>query len=214
MINSYNTSAVYISGLCFLRALCEGCVPQRPTSHSVLFWTMKDIPWYEGLYAVTDDDRVWSYKHKWRFLKIRFSKKWYWFVGLCKDGVQKTYSIHQIKAIVYLPNPNNYKVVRHLDNNPFNNSISNLEWCTQSTNIKQAFNDWLCPLTNKKREARIKNWLALWKPVMQLTKKWILCNTYKSCNEAYRITGIRNISSCARWRSNYSHAGGFIWKYI
>jgi hypothetical protein len=53
----------------------------------------------------------------------------------------KGHRVHRLVALTYLPNPKNYLVVRHLDNNPLNNHVSNLDWCTQSTNIKQSYYD-------------------------------------------------------------------------
>lgn len=43
-------------------------------------------------------------------------------------------------------------------------------------------------------------------------KTKIIIATYNSVAEAYKITKIRHISSCARGEHN--HAGGFIWRYV
>ena len=40
------------------------------------------------------------------------------------------YSIHTLLAIKYIPNPNNYPIINHIDGNKLNNSIDNLEWCS------------------------------------------------------------------------------------
>ena len=138
MINSYNTSAVYINGLCFLRALCEGCVPQRPTSHSVLFCAMKDIPWYEGRYAVTEDGRVWSYPkakwhHKWKFLSLIYNK-WYLTATLRSEYDRKKCSVHRLVALAYIPNPDNKPFINHKNGIRDDNRIENIEWCTPSEN--------------------------------------------------------------------------------
>ena len=44
----------------------------------------------------------------------------------------------RIIATLFLPNPNNYPVVCHKDNNPKNNNVDNLYWGTQAMNIQQA----------------------------------------------------------------------------
>ena len=51
----------------------------------------------------------------------------------CKRGM---YSVHRLVASTYLPNPNNYPVVNHMDAVRHNNKVENLEWCTHSYNNK------------------------------------------------------------------------------
>lgn len=43
--------------------------------------------------------------------------------------------MHVILAHCFIPNPNNYKYVNHIDSNKLNNSLDNLEWCTNSYNV-------------------------------------------------------------------------------
>ena len=42
--------------------------------------------------------------------------------------------LHRIIAEAFIPNPNNKKVINHINCDTKNNSIENLEWCTQSEN--------------------------------------------------------------------------------
>lgn len=47
--------------------------------------------------------------------------------------------VHVIYAHCFIPNPNNYKYVNHIDSNKLNNSLDNLEWCTNSYNVKHGW---------------------------------------------------------------------------
>lgn len=53
----------------------------------------------------------------------------------------KTYCVrvHKLYAVLFIPNPNNYKYVNHIDSDKTNCSLENLEWCTNSYNIKHGW---------------------------------------------------------------------------
>ena len=53
---------------------------------------------------------------------------------ICYNSVKKSYSVHRLVAIHFIPNPNNYPEVNHKDGNKVNNSVYNLEWVTKSEN--------------------------------------------------------------------------------
>lgn len=94
---------------------------------------MKDIPNYEGLYAITEDGNVWSYRNN-RFIKSFLRKNGYMQVLLVKDGTKKSWKVHRLVALTYIPNPNNYPEVNHKDENRINNCVDNLEWCPHDYN--------------------------------------------------------------------------------
>lgn len=49
----------------------------------------------------------------------------------------KGFYLHRIIAETFLENPNNFKEVNHIDGNPYNNILSNVEWCSRKENMKQ-----------------------------------------------------------------------------
>ena len=71
---------------------------------------------------------------------------------LSKNGVKKGFYAHRLVAENFLDNPNNYKVVNHIDGNKLNNDVSNLEWCSQSKNMKHAYDTNLIAARKKKIE--------------------------------------------------------------
>ena len=108
----------------------------------------KDIIGYEGLYQVSNLGRVKSLVRYNKFNKRNEDvvlkqnpygpKLQYRQVQLSKDGNRKNHKIHRLVAQAFIPNPNNLPYVCHIDDDTTNNSLQNLEWGTQSYNLKQA----------------------------------------------------------------------------
>lgn len=97
----------------------------------------KDIPGYEELYRVSDEGDVYSCtKDELRALTI--NKHGYKQVGLYKDGVTKTFPVHRLVALAFVPNPDSKLVVNHKDSDTSNNNVSNLEWVTDLENLQHA----------------------------------------------------------------------------
>ena len=51
------------------------------------------------------------------------------------NPTRKLHSLHRLIAEAFIPNPNNYPCVNHIDEDKTNNSIENLEWCTYQHNL-------------------------------------------------------------------------------
>ena len=155
---------------------------------------MKDIKNYEGLYAITSCGKVWSYRRK-KFLKSATEKNGYLRVDLSKDGEGKSFLIHRLVAEAYIPNPNNYETVDHIDFDKTNNCVNNLQWMSRSENCR------------KKRDSRR---LGRPKPV-----RCIELNTiYPSAAEAARCLNIDSSLISRVCRGERRRTGGYHWEYV
>ena len=95
----------------------------------------KDIKGYEGLYQVSNKGNVRSLHYgKIKQLSIVKRSNGYLMVSLWNKMKRKHYLVHRLVAEAFIPNPNNYPQVNHKDENPINNSVDNLEWCTSKYN--------------------------------------------------------------------------------
>jgi len=93
-------------------------------------------------YYVTSEGDVYS-KH-WhggrnaRKLTPRVTKRGYLKVHFYVAGIEVNKSIHRLVAIAFIPNPKKLPHVNHKDLNKKNNSVENLEWCTNAENNNHA----------------------------------------------------------------------------
>lgn len=178
----------------------------------------KDIPWYEWLYAVTKDWKVFShpkYRNKNSLYLKTTTNHGYYSVWLYKSWKHKIIRVHRLVAMTYIPNPNNKTQINHINGIKTDNRVENLEWCTASENTIHSYSKWLRIIWKKHRESARKFCIETKsKPIMQLTKDGILCKIYKSRSDAERETWIiwTNISKCIYWK--YKSAGWYLWQYV
>ena len=120
----------------------------------------KDIGDYKGLYQVSSHGRIkrlqrqtrnkqGNYILKTKILKTGISKDGYCIIGLYKNGKQKIYRVHRLAAKAFIPNPYNYPMINHKDENKRNNHIDNLEWCDAKYNANYGTRNKKIALKNK-----------------------------------------------------------------
>lgn len=98
---------------------------------------MKDIPGFEGLYAITRDGRVWSYRSGF-FLSLSDNGKGYLFAILYKNGEKKHKRVNRLVAEAFVEKPEGWDPkwdVAHLDDCRSNNNWTNLAWKTRKENM-------------------------------------------------------------------------------
>lgn len=110
----------------------------------------RDIPGYEGMYQVSNNGRVKSlprernnararWKSKEKILKPGYGGFRYAIVALLKGKKQKTHKVHSLVAQAFLNHePCGLKVVvDHIDNDPTNNNLENLQLITHRLNCSK-----------------------------------------------------------------------------
>ena len=86
-------------------------------------------------YQIYPDGRVWSKNGRGRFLKSAKNKDSnYEIVSLHTNNKLKTFTIHRLVAIHYIPNPNDYPCVDHTNRIRDDNRIENLRWASYYMN--------------------------------------------------------------------------------
>lgn len=103
----------------------------------------KDVKNYEGLYQVSNlgnVKRISSFKGVNKqylndyYLKPLDNGKGYYRIKLTKNNSAKRIMLHRIIAEAFILNELNKPFINHINGNKKDNSIENLEWCTQSEN--------------------------------------------------------------------------------
>lgn len=172
-------------------------------------------------YTIDENGQVYSYISK-RYLRPSPGNNGYMGVELVSDdGASKRLLLHRIVAEAFLPNPNGYPIINHKDENPRNNHVSNLEWCTYKYNIHYG----TCQerrvksmehfyKSEKIKDQARENGKVVSRPVEQYDRSGIFIARYDSGKDASKATGFSHshiLECCAGKR--YKTVGGFVWRY-
>ena len=93
-----------------------------------------DINGYEGLYTIEKDGTIKNKKGQ--IMKFEKCKLGYLRIGLTKNKKQIKYLHHRLIAQHFIPNPNNYEYIDHINEIKDDNRIENLRWISMSGNMR------------------------------------------------------------------------------
>ena len=178
----------------------------------------KDVENYEGFYQVSNLGRVRSLERdvycqngivhhlKEKVLVQNLDKQGYAYVSLCLNGKMKTIKTHRLVALAFIPNPENKPQVNHKDENPLNNCVDNLEWCTASYNANYGT-----------RNVRIIQNHRSYKLGNNPRAKAIFCEelnkTFDCAKRAGEELGIDSSAIIKVCKGKAKTTGGFHWRY-
>ena len=94
------------------------------------FQDIKDFPNYK----INENGEIYS-KIRNRLLKSKMNKG---YIKIClrKNNKGYTKTLHRLLCIQYLPNPNNFPCIDHINRDKLDNSLTNLRWLSYATNAK------------------------------------------------------------------------------
>lgn len=179
---------------------------------------------FSGLYSVSNYGRVYIHiRNKYKGFSIH--PDGYFRAALSLNGRIYQIGVHRIVATTFLEIPEELKQyigtttlkVNHKDEDPQNNYVGNLEWCTTQYNNTYRDRHLKCAKIIKE-----KNTEKSGKPVKQFTLNGELVAEYPSTWEASRKTGFTKqgiMIACHggqmrknKWVKSLQYKG-FVWKY-
>ena len=151
-------------------------------------------------------DRYRPYSHGVRFVKgiilkpyVNHKRGGYAYVSLSDRSKHYDFKVHRLVAEAFIPNPEMKPAVNHIDCNPLNNTVDNLEWVTCKEN-----SEWTVKCGRQARPGE--------KAIIATDPKTGKSYRFKSTKEAERQGHTR----AAIWRAitgEYKHHHGLTWKY-
>lgn len=165
----------------------------------------KPIEGYEDLYEISNLGRLRNFKGV--IKKPQSNGNGYKKVFLYRDGKGKGFFMHRLVAKAFVPNPENKPNVNHIDESRDNNVASNLEWVTQSENVRHGTS----PMRMR------QGVIGFWKSHPLHNCKAVRCIetqvVYPSLKAASEATGAQstNIKKCIKGERHT--AGGYSWEF-
>ena len=88
-------------------------------------------------YAISNYGNIKNVKNN-KLLKPSKNTNGYLEYTFCQNGIKKTFRIHRLVGLYFIPNPNNKPYINHKNGIKTDNHVDNLEWCTAKENDNHA----------------------------------------------------------------------------
>ena len=143
-------------------------------------------------------------------LKTQTDSKGYHRISIKIEGEKHTYKLHREVAKAFIPNPNSLPQVNHKDGNKDNNSMANLEWCTNRDNVHHAIENglWGSVIEGSRKENERRK-----KPIIayRIDGAFPCTRYYESIRAAERDIGSRHITAVLKGKR--THTQGWAFQY-
>lgn len=162
-----------------------------------VYWSPVPAETFSDRYFVSSDGRIWSVIRQ--ILLRMTTRNGYHSVCLYKEDVKKSFHVHRLVALAFLPRMSSDLVVNHKNGNMTDNRVENLEWISQRENVSHALETGL-KVPKGKRVAKYSltgDKLAVYDTTVQAA----LDSGQDARQIAKVLKGIRE------------SVGGFVWKY-
>lgn len=180
----------------------------------------RDVIGYENLYMISSHGRCISLRRmisdtnnvskiiEPKLISFTMLPSGYLQYKLWLENKEKHKYIHRIVAEAFIPNPDNYPEVDHIDTNKTNNCVANLQWCTSSMNH-------LNPITRKRNSNSKKGiFVHCTKPVVRIHPDNPLdTKFYISTMETQRVDGYNSSKVAAVCRGERKSHKGYKWMF-
>jgi hypothetical protein len=185
----------------------------------------RDLPGYEQYYQVSNFGKLRSkprrvkcgngyYTKPAKELKLQINNHGYLYFQVKADGEHKKLYIHRAVCMAFIPNINKKPYVNHMDSNPLNNNVSNLEWVTHKENVHHAMNAGRFKDSFSKTVEKFKGTIEEKQiPVIGTNIDTGEKIKFKSINEAGRHFNNRAGDICKCCKGERITAQGYKWEY-
>lgn len=142
------------------------------------------------------------------------TKRGYLRINLTENGVQKKHLVHRLVAQAFIPNPENFDTVDHINGVKADNRVENLQWLSNQDNTKRFWNG-----ISDERRASISNFLrsnadryrkAVSKPVICLDTGKV----YESSGQAARELNLCRTHILRVAKGVYKQIKGYHFKFL